>query len=74
MKVIKLQWAIQDSYISQKRPEKPIDPHQGGAESGAVLPPVPGPVPPALMETIGHWSLLPFHAQAAILAIIRALS
>jgi hypothetical protein len=54
-----------------KTPEKPIDPNQGGAESGAVFPSGPASLPPALMEIIAGWSRLPPQVQAAILAIVR---
>jgi hypothetical protein len=56
----------------QKSTQKQATLPPGGAESGAVLPPAPAPLPPSLMEIIAGWSRLSGAVQDAILAIIRA--
>jgi hypothetical protein len=51
--------------------EKQTVPSQGGAESGAVLPPGSAALTSELMEIIAKWWRLPAEMQRAILEIIR---
>jgi hypothetical protein len=56
----------------QESSEKQAVAPQGGAESGAVLPPGWAALPLELTEVITNWSRLPTALKAVILAIIRA--